>query len=56
MIYYDDMLTMCTAAIVGAIIAAILILGFIACIISGIYKIKERPKMKKAHTTTVFDE
>ena len=36
------------AAIVGAVIGAILLLGLITFVITGIYKIKERPKMKKS--------
>ena len=44
------------AAIVGAVIGAVLLLGLIAFIISGIYKIKERPKMKKAPKTTIFED
>ena len=44
------------AAIVGAVIGAILFLGLTAFVITGIYKIKERPKMKTAPKTTIFDD
>ena len=43
-------------SIVAAVIGAILLLGLIAFIISGIYKAKERSKMKKAPKTTIFEE
>ncbi len=42
--------------IIGCILFAILLLAVVACIISTIYRVKERPKMKMPPKKTVFQK